>query len=65
MINKEKEIIAGFALIIKTWCKACRKSPYECIVCEHCLYFKAASAGHLNIIKEWIAKEGVEHGRGR
>ena len=62
MINKEKEIIAGFALIIPNWCKTCKWAKGACM---DCLRFKAASAGHLNIIKEWIAKEDVEHGRGR
>ena len=55
-----KDIIAGFALIIKKWCKKCKTSEYECALCEYCLYFKAASAGHLNILNEMKAKEDAE-----
>ncbi len=47
-----KDIIEGFALIIPQWCRSCERD----ICTTECLRFKAASRGHLNIIKEWKEK---------
>lgn len=52
-----KDIIGGFKLIIPTWCKTCTLD-LDCQ--EHCLKFRAASAGHLNILKEWKLKENAQ-----
>jgi len=54
-----KDIIAGFAFIIENWCFAC--DAWRKMICkDSCLKFKAASAGHLNIINEMKAKEDAE-----
>lgn len=53
-LQLRKDIIAGFKLIIPTWCKECQKHKYAC---ENCLKFKAASAGHLMTLKTWKAKK--------
>lgn len=52
-----KDIITGFTLIIQNVCKECKKKSEECF---NCLFYKAASNGHLNTLKGWLDLKMIE-----